>query len=90
MQQSVFRIIVASALAILTADALYDQFLNKRPQVVFVRGGDMSVTVDGGNLDSVGSINDLDSKTFDVKVTGGTLDYPTDISGNLIVKPAAR
>lgn len=48
------------------------------------------MTVDGWNLDSVGSINDLDSKTFDVKVTVRTLDYPTDISGNLIVKPAAR
>lgn len=81
---------MASALAILAADALYDRFLNKRPQVVFVRGGDMSVTVDGGNLDSVGSIDDLDSKTFDVNVTGGKLDYPTDMWGNLVVKPSAR
>ena len=92
MKFSIIQAVMAGALVVLAADALYERFFNRMPDVVYVRGGDLSVTVDGGQLDSidqVGSVGSIDftGTTLDVNVAGGKLDYPTDWSGRLIVKP---
>lgn len=96
MRNTVFQILVASSLVVLAADAIYDRFINRTPQIVYVRGGSLDVSVSGGELSkidevgsvgSVGSIDSLPTSEIDVNVKGGKLDYPTDFSGRLIVKP---
>ena len=52
----------------------------------------MEVSVSGGQLDSIDEVGSVGSvglpmSAIDVNVTGGKLDYPTDFSGRLVVKP---
>lgn len=92
MRNTVFQILVATSLVVLAADAIYSRFVNRTPQIVYVRGGSMEVSVSGGQLDSIDEVGSVGSvglpmSAIDVNVTGGKLDYPTDFSGRLVVKP---
>jgi hypothetical protein len=84
--------VIAMCLVGLLADRLYDRVGTHLPSRVYVLGGDLSVTVDGGSLSevdrvgSVGSVGSMDN-AVDVEVKGGKLDYPTDVYGNLKVSP---
>ncbi len=81
--------VIAVCLTALLVDRLYDRLAVRMPARVYVMGGDLSVTVDGGSLSeverirSVGAIDD----TVDVDVKGGKLDYSTDAFGTLKVTP---
>lgn len=86
---------IAACLLVLAADRVYGRFFDRMPSRVYVMGGDMSVSVDGGHLESVTEVQRLNyaelaplSYPLEVEVKGGKLDYPTDWRGNLIVIPS--
>ncbi|MCF3642993.1 hypothetical protein LXM94_23810 [Rhizobium sp. TRM95111] len=97
MKNSALQLVIAVCLVVLAGDRIYERFFNRIPQMVYVRGGDMSVSVSGGDLDSVGTIETVETvdtvdrldpmglSVLDVNVKGGKLDYPTDFQGNLRV-----
>lgn len=85
---------IATCLLVLATDRIYGRFFDKMPSRVYVMGGDMSVSVDGGHLESVTEVERLNyavlaplNDSLEVEVKGGKLDYPTDWRGNLIVSP---
>ncbi|MDM9628532.1 hypothetical protein QTL95_21780 [Rhizobium sp. S152] len=82
--------VIAVCLAGLLGERIYDRLATPLPARVYVMGGDLSVTVDGGTLsevDRVGSVGSLGSvdDTIGVDVKGGKLDYETDAYGTLKV-----
>lgn len=90
--KSITNITIAACLVVLAADQIYERFFDRTPARVYVLGGDMSVTVDGGYLRSIEEVQRLNyaelaplSWPLEVEVKGGKLDYPTDFRGNLKV-----
>lgn len=81
---------IAACLVYLTGERIFDRFISRYPQMVWVRGGNIDATIDGGSIDSVGKINDQVNVNVDggsVRVDGGKLDYETDALGRLEVVP---
>lgn len=80
--KSITNITIAVCLVVLVADQIYERFFDRAPALVYVLGGDMSVTVDGGYLSSIEEVQRINytelaplSWPLEVEVKGGKLDY---------------
>ena len=67
--------VIAVCLVVLVADRAVARFgFRYHPEFVYVMGGrNLSVDVDSGSLDSIGSVHEIDT-TVNVNVSGGRLD----------------